>query len=42
MTVFTDNQGIMTYYEVKHMSSDEVPIYDENERAIKAAEEAEK
>ena len=39
MTMFTDNQGIMTYYEVQHLNPKEEVVYDENLRLEKLAEE---
>ena len=42
MTTFVDNSGIMTYYLTKHLTPKEELEYDENERLIKEAEEAEK
>ena len=35
MTTFVDNTGIMTYYEVQHLTPDELEIYDENQRIEK-------
>jgi len=37
-----DNSGIMTYYSVKHCNPDEDIEYQENERLMKEAQEAEK
>lgn len=42
MTMFTDNQGIMTYYEVQHLNPKEEVVYDENLRLEKLAEEEER
>ena len=39
---FVDNTGIMTYYEVKHLTEDELTQLDENERIAKEQEAAEK
>ena len=39
---FVDNVGIMTYYAVRHMNTDEDIEYTENERILKEKEEAEK
>ena len=41
-TTFVDNAGIMTYYEVKHLTSDEEVAYDEKQRLEKEREAAEK
>ena len=42
MTTFVDNCGIMTYYQVKHLTAEEDVLYDEKERLAKEAEEREK
>lgn len=41
-TTFVDNAGIMTYYEVKHMTPEEDVIETEKERLLKEREAAEK
>ena len=41
MTVFDDNTGIMTFYEVKHLTEMEDIVAKEQERLAKVAEEAE-
>ena len=42
MHTFVDNTGIMTYYEVKHLTPEEDIVYTENLRIEKEQEEQEK
>ena len=42
MTTLVDNAGIMTYYEVKHLTQEEDLIETEKERLVKEMAEEEK